>query len=298
MTDSTDTGTARTAGTGRVAGKVALVTGAARGQGKSHAIRLAEEGADIILFDLCRDIETNGYPLATQCDLEEAALEVEKTGRRALATEVDVRDRGALDAAIATAVAEFGHLDVVVANAGICPLGDGPVEAFADAFDVDLVGATNTIHASLPHLTAGASVIATGSVAALLAAGSQGGPSGAGGEGYVLAKEMLTTYIHRLAKVLAPKSIRANIIHPTNVNTPMLQSGPMYRQFRPDLTDPGPDDVTAAFASMQSMPDVPWIEPADVSDAVVYLASSESRYITGLDLTIDAGATLGRGGHR
>ncbi|MBD0862499.1 mycofactocin-coupled SDR family oxidoreductase [Gordonia sp. zg691] len=293
MTDTR--GTAGTP-TGRVAGKVALVTGAARGQGKSHAVRLAEEGADIILLDLCRDIETNGYPLATPRDLEEAVLEVEKTGRRAISAEVDVRDRAAIDAAVAAAVAEFGHLDIVVANAGICPLGDGPLQAFADAFDVDLVGATNTIHAGLPHLNAGASIIATGSVAALLAAGSQGGPSGAGGAGYVLAKEMLTTYVHRLAQVLAPKSIRANIIHPTNVNTPMLQSTPMYRQFRPDLADPGPDDVTAAFASLQAMPEVPWIEPADVSEAVVYLASDASRYVTGLDLTIDAGAILGRGG--
>lgn len=292
MTDSSTT----SAPTGRVAGKVALVTGAARGQGRSHAVRLAEEGADVILFDLCRDISTNDYPLASPRDLEEAALEVEKTGRRAIATEVDVRDRAALDSAIAAAVAEFGHLDVVVANAGICPLGDGPVEAFADAFDVDLVGATNTIHAALPHLHAGASIIATGSVAALLAAGSLGGPSGAGGAGYVLAKQMLTTYVHTLAKVLAPRSIRANIIHPTNVNTPMLQSGPMYRQFRPDLADPGPDDVSAAFASLQQMPGVPWIEPGDVSEAVVFLASPESRFVTGLDLTIDAGATLGRGG--
>ncbi|MEO9329009.1 mycofactocin-coupled SDR family oxidoreductase [Gordonia aurantiaca] len=290
----TDSCTASTPA-GRVAGKVALVTGAARGQGRGHAIRLAEEGADIILFDLCHDIDTNGYPLATSRDLKEAALEVEKTGRRAIATEVDVRDRAGLDTAVAAAVAEYGRLDVVVANAGICPLGDGPVEAFADAFDVDLVGATNTIHACIPYLREGASIIATGSVAALLAAGSQGGPSGAGGAGYVLAKQMLTTYIHTLAKVLAPKSIRANIIHPTNVNTPMLQSAPMYRQFRPDLADPGPDDVTAAFASLQQMPGVPWIEPGDVSEAVVYLASPESRYVTGLDLTVDADATLGRG---
>lgn len=141
---------------GRVQDKVVLVTGAARGQGRSHAVRLAEEGADIILFDICHDIETNGYPLATPRDLEEAGLEVEKAGRRALTAEVDVRDRAAMSRELANAVAEFGRLDVVVANAGICPLGaELGVSAFVDAFDVDFIGVVNTVHAALPHLSAG-----------------------------------------------------------------------------------------------------------------------------------------------
>jgi len=164
---------------GRVEDKVVLITGGARGQGRSHAVKLAEEGADVILFDICHDIDTNEYPLATSRDLEEAGLEVEKTGRKAYTAEVDVRDRAALNRELANAVAEFGKLDVVVANAGICPLGTHlPVQAFADAFDVDFVGVVNTVHAALPYLKSGASIITTGSVGGLIA-GLQ--PPGAGG---------------------------------------------------------------------------------------------------------------------
>ena len=155
---------------GRVEDKVVLITGGARGQGRSHAVKLAEEGADVILFDICHDIETNEYALATSRDLEEAGLEVEKTGRKAYTAEVDVRDRAAVSRELANAVAEFGKLDVVVANAGICPLGAHlPVQAFADAFDVDFVGVVNTVHAALPYLTSGASIITTGSVGGLIA---------------------------------------------------------------------------------------------------------------------------------
>ena len=138
---------------GRVAGKVVLVTGAARGQGRSHAIRLAEEGADVIAFDVCADIGTNEYPLATEADLDETARLVEKAGGRIVAAEVDVRDRAALEVCLADAVAQLGRLDVVVANAGICPLGKHlPAQAFVDAFDVDFVGVVNTVHAALPYL--------------------------------------------------------------------------------------------------------------------------------------------------
>jgi SDR family mycofactocin-dependent oxidoreductase len=282
---------------GRVQDKVVLVTGAARGQGRSHAVRLAEEGADIILFDICHDIDTNKYPLATSHDLEEAGLEVEKTGRRAITAEVDVRDRLSLMQKLADAVAEFGgKLDVVVANAGICPLGgDLPVTAFADAFDVDFVGVVNTVHAALPYLHAGASVITTGSVAGLIAANQAAsagvGPTGPGGMGYNLAKTMVDQYTRALALQLAPLCIRANVIHPTNVNTPMLQSEPMYRVFRPDLENPTADDAVLAFPAMQAMP-IPYIEPRDVSNAVCFLASDESRYVTGLSFRVDAGALL------
>src|ERR1700731_5227407 len=177
---------------GGVEDKVLLITGGARGQGRSHAVKLAEEGADIILFDICHDIDTNEYALATSRDLEEAGLEVEKTGRKAYTAEVDVRDRAAVSRELANAVAEFGKLDVVVANAGICPLGAHlPVQAFADAFDVDFVGVVNTVHTALSHLTEGASIIMTGSIAGLLAAkmpAGAGGPQGPGGAGYSFAK--------------------------------------------------------------------------------------------------------------
>src|SRR6202142_4385290 len=166
----------------RVEDKIVLVTGGARGQGRSHAVKLAEEGADVILFDICHDIETNEYSLATSRDLEEAGLEVEKTGRKAYTAEVDVRDRAAVSRELANAVAEFGKLDVAIANAGICPLGAHlPVQAFADAFDVDFVGVVNTIHAALPYLTSGASIITTGSIAGLIAAAQPPGAAGTQG---------------------------------------------------------------------------------------------------------------------
>jgi len=280
---------------GRVQDKVVLVTGGARGQGRSHAVTLAEEGADIILFDICHDIESNHYSLATPRDLEEAVLEVEKTGRRAFAAEVDVRDRAAVTKALSDAVVVFGGLDVVVANAGICPLGaDVSISGFADAFDVDFVGVVNTVHAALPHLQAGASVITIGSVAGLIAENAPPesvGPVGPGGAGYNLAKQLVDRYTRSLAAQLAPLSIRANVVHPTNVNSPMLHSDPMYKAFRPDLEHPTKEDALQAFPSMQAMP-IPYMEPKDTSNAVCFLASDESRYVTGLQFKVDAGCAL------
>jgi SDR family mycofactocin-dependent oxidoreductase len=280
---------------GRVEDKVVLVTGAARGQGRSHAVKLAEEGADVILFDICHDIDTNDYPLATPRDLEEAGLEVEKTGRRAITAEVDVRDKAAVVSALNSAVGEFGKLDVVVANAGICPLGTGKtIGAFADAFDVDFIGVVNAIHAALPYLNAGASIVTTGSVAGLIAASQASGtvgPAGPGGAGYNFAKQLVDSYTKELAAQLAPQSIRVNVIHPTNCNTPMLNSDPMFKVFRPDLEHPTRDDALLAFPAMQAMP-VPYVEPEDISNVVCFLASDESRYITGSQFNVDAGALL------
>ena len=279
---------------GRVRDKVVLITGGARGQGRSHAVKLAEEGADVILFDICRDIDSNGYPLATPRDLEEAGLDVEKTGQKVFTAEVDVRDRAALSAALAAAVAELGQLDVVVANAGICPLGtDRPIGAFADAFDVDFIGVVNTVHAALPYLQSGASVITIGSVAGLLAeaAGAAAGPTGPGGSGYNLAKQLVDRYTRSLAAQLAPLSIRANAIHPTNVNTAMLNNEQMYKTFRPDLEHPTIDDALVTFPLLQAMP-VPYVEAEDISNVVCFLASDESRYVTGGQFKVDAGAML------
>jgi SDR family mycofactocin-dependent oxidoreductase len=279
----------------RLSGKVAVITGAARGQGRSHAVHLADEGADIIALDICADIQTNEYPLATRDDLDETVKLVEKSGRRAVSAAVDVRDRVSLKKVIDEAVAELGGLHVVVANAGICPLGNNvPSRGFIDAFDVDFVGAVNTIHVGLDHLQAGASIIVTGSIAGLvpqkdLATG--GGPQGPGGAGYGLAKKMLCEYTKGLALTLAPQQIRINTVHPTNVNTGMLHNLPMYRTFRPDLPEPTREDAEVVFPVLQAMP-VPWIEPEDVSHLVVYLASDESRYVTGQQVFVDAGAGL------
>jgi SDR family mycofactocin-dependent oxidoreductase len=278
---------------GRVTGKVAVVSGAARGQGRSHARMLAAEGADIIAVDLCADIETNEYPLARPEDLDETARLVEKEGQRAFAAIADVRDRVALSTAIDEGVAEFGHLDIVVANAGICPLTAGlPPQAFADAVDVDLGGVLNLVHSSLKHLHAGASVIVIGSNAAFMSSmntsGIDGGP---GGAGYAFAKLAAAHYVNDFALALAPFSIRMNAVHPTNVNTDMLHSPPMYRAFRPDLKDPGREDAEPVFPLVQAMP-IPYVEPEDISEAVLFLASDAARYVTGQQLRIDGGGFL------
>ncbi|HBJ73748.1 MAG TPA: SDR family mycofactocin-dependent oxidoreductase [Actinobacteria bacterium] len=276
----------------RVKGKVAVITGAARGQGRSHALRLAEEGADIILLDLCEDFETNGYALASDADLAEAKKLVEEFGRRAVAIKVDVRERSAMIAAIAEGVQELGRLDIVVANAGICPLGaDVPPQGWFDAVAVDLVGVYNTVEAAFPFLGAGASIIATGSVAGLLSGGTDSPTNGPGGAGYSHAKRGVARFGHDLALQLAPHSIRVNVVHPTNCNTPMLNSDPMYGIFRPDLEHPTREDAMVAFPAMQKMP-IPYVEPIDISNAVLFLASDESRYVTGLQLKVDAGALL------
>src|SRR6516165_6420137 len=193
---------------GRLTGKVAVISGAARGQGRSHARLLAAEGADIIAVDLCADIETNEYPLARPEDLDETARLVEKEGQRAVTAIADVRDRVALSAAIDQGVAEFGHLDIVVANAGICPLTAGlPPQAFADAVDVDLVGVLNLVHASLKHLQAGAAFMSS-----MNTSGIDGGP---GGAGYAFAKLAAAHYVNDFALALAKFSIRMNAVHPT-----------------------------------------------------------------------------------
>jgi SDR family mycofactocin-dependent oxidoreductase len=276
---------------GRLAGKVALVTGAARGQGRSHSVRLAREGADVVLVDLCDNIPTCNYPLATIEDLDQTARMIEKLERRAIAFRGDVCDRAEMETVAELAIRELGGLDVVVANAGIAPLGaDGTEATFVDGFDVDFLGVVNTFAAALPRVPDGASLIATGSVAAIRGA-VENPASGPGGAAYALAKSFVVQYVRVLAKQVAPRRIRVNAVHPTNCNTAMLHNEGMYRLFRPDLECPVTDDVLDAFSSIQAMP-VPYVEPADVSAAVVFLASDESRYVTGLQMTIDAGAAL------
>jgi SDR family mycofactocin-dependent oxidoreductase len=275
----------------RVAGKVALVTGAARGQGRSHAVMLAAEGADIIAVDACADIDSNEYPLASPADLEETALLVEKEGRRVVAVVCDVRDRAKLTATIDAAVAQLGGLDIVVANAGIAPLSRGQsVQAFVDAIDVDFIGAVNTISAALDHLRSGASIVAIGSFAAFSDTISDRTP---GSAGYSFAKKVLAQYVNDLAVQLAGQMIRVNAVHPTNCNTDMLHSKPIYEQFLPDVEQPTREQANAAFPVLHAMP-IPYVEPVDVSYAVLYLCSDESRYVTGLQMRVDGGAYIKR----
>ncbi|MEV0360645.1 mycofactocin-coupled SDR family oxidoreductase [Nocardia sp. NPDC050697] len=278
---------------GRVAGKVAVITGAARGQGRSHAVRLAEEGADVIAIDICRDIGSLRYSLSTPDDLQETARLVKAAGRRVVTAEADVGERSEIRTALQHGISELGRLDIVVAQAGIIgQRGEPKTQAWADVVDTNLVGVINTIHAALPHLSEQASIIATGSTAAMMVMRPLQEPGrDPGGMAYMVAKQSLSHYVHELATNLAPLGIRANVVHPTNCNTPMLNSEPMYRSFRPDLEAPTREDALPGFSVQQAMP-IPYVEPEDISDAVLFLASAESRYITGMQLRIDAGGYL------
>jgi SDR family mycofactocin-dependent oxidoreductase len=280
---------------GRVSGKAVVITGAARGQGRSHAVRLAQEGADIIAIDIPFDPGVTEYPLATGEELAETARLVEKAGRRAVVRQADVRDRAALRAAIDESVAELGRLDAVVANAGILPIGaHRPIDAFTETVDTNLTGVLNTVHAALPHLGEGGSVIVTGSAAGLMPGHGDVAQAGSGFAAYKYAKRSLVDFVNTLAVQLGPTGRRINAVHPTNVDTAMVQNEVMYRAIRPDLESPTREDAEQGFTSMHSIA-VPYVDPSDVSHAVVYLASDESRYVTGLHLKIDAGALVKAG---
>lgn len=265
---------------GRVEGKVAFITGAARGQGRSHALRLAQEGADIIAVDLCGPVPNLQYSPATEDDLKETVRQVEALDRRIIATKADVRDREALKAAIDSGVAEMGKLDIVVANAGICIIAEWDKvtpEVWNDTVNTNLTGIWNTAQLSAPHLIAagGGSMIFTSS-----AAGLKGLPFLAP---YVAAKHGVTGLARALAHELAEHSIRVNSLHPTGVATPMGEMAGLY----PPLLEAHP---RLAGMLTNSLP-IDVTEPVDQSNAVLFLASDESRYVTALAMTVDAGNT-------
>lgn len=277
----------------RLEGKVAVITGAARGQGRAHAVRFAQEGADIIALDICRQIESNPYPLATPEDLAETERLVKEAGRRIVARQADVRERAELKEAIDEGVAELGRLDVVVANAGILPMAMGQPEVgdFVDAADVDLVGVMNTVSVSLPHLPDGSSIIVTGSTAGLVPGAADNPIMGPGGAGYGWSKRTLVSYVEEMALHLAPRFIRINAMHPSNCNTHLLHNDGLYGLFRPDLEHPSREDAELAFTFFQAMP-IPYVEPEDVANLALFLASDEARYITGQQIGVDGGALL------
>jgi SDR family mycofactocin-dependent oxidoreductase len=272
---------------------VAAITGAARGQGRAHALRFAQEGADIIALDLCEQIASNPYPLATPEDLAETKRLVEATGQRIVATKADVRERAQLREAIDAGVAELGRLDVLVANAGILPMamGEPEVSDFVDAADVDLIGVMNAVSVALPHLPDGASIVVTGSTAGLVPGAADNPVMGPGGAGYGWSKRTLVSYVEEMALHLAPHFIRINAMHPSNCNTHLLHNDGLYRIFRPDLENPSRADAELAFTFFQAMP-VPYVEPEDVANLALFLASDESRYITGQQIGVDGGALL------
>jgi SDR family mycofactocin-dependent oxidoreductase len=275
---------------GRVAGKVAFITGAARGQGRSHAIRLAQEGADIIAVDLLEDVPGIPYAGATEADLAETVKQVESLDRRIVAAKADVRDYAGLKSALDDGVAQLGRLDIVSANAGI---GTSPHHAWEidDAtwqtmVDINLTGVWHTAKAAIPHLIEGGnggSIILTSSAAGLQAYENIAH--------YVSAKHGVVGLMRTLALELAPYSIRVNSIHPTQVDTPMIQNEATYRLFRPDLEHPTREDFAPASQSVNALP-IPWVEPVDISNAVLFLASDEGRYITGVTLPVDAGSVI------
>jgi SDR family mycofactocin-dependent oxidoreductase len=277
----------------RLEGKVTFITGAARGQGRAHALRQAEEGADIIAVDICRQIESNPYPLATPEDLAETERQIKARGRRVVTAHADVRERSELREALENGVTTLGRLDTVIANAGILPMamGDPDPMDFVDAVDVDLVGVLNAVTVSIPHLGEGSSVIVTGSTAGMMEGTLSNPTIGPGGAGYGYAKKTLISYTEQLALQLAPGFIRVNTIHPTNVDTHLLHNDGLYRVFRPDLEHPTRQDAEPACTSFQAMP-IPYIEPLDLANLGVFLASDESRYITGQQIRVDAGSLL------
>jgi SDR family mycofactocin-dependent oxidoreductase len=277
----------------RLDGKIAFITGAARGQGRAHAVGMAEEGADVIAVDICDQIKSVTYPLASPDDLDQTARAVKNLGRRIVALKADVRERDQLRAAVEAGMSEFGHLDIVVANAGILPMGPDDTEpsGFVDASDVDLLGTMNTVAVSLPHLADGSSIIVTGSTAAMIPNTTASPTMGSGGAGYMWAKRTLVGYVEQMSYQLAPRFIRVNAIHPTNVNTHMVHNDEMYKVFRPDLEHPTREDAEPGFTYFQAIP-IPYIEPQDVANLAVFLACDESRYITGQQIRIDAGSLL------
>ena len=273
--------------TGRVEGKVALITGAARGQGRSHAIRLAGEGADIIAIDACKPVDTPRYPMATPEDLEETVALVRETGRVIVARHADVRDVAELQAAVADGVAEFGRLDVVVANAGICVSGSPTWEMteaqWQDVIDINQTGVFHTVKASVPAM------IAAGNGGSIMFISSIAGMKGYRNlAGYVSAKHAIVGLMRTLANEVAEYGIRVNTVHPTNTATDMIFNDAAYKTFAPHLDHPTKEDALDGFASINLFP-VPFVEPAEISHAVLWLASDESRFVTGTQLPVDAG---------
>lgn len=266
-----------------------MITGAARGQGRAHALRLAEEGADIVALDIGAQIGTVDYAMPANSALEETVELVKEAGGKAIAFEVDVRDEAAMVSAVDDAVKEFDRIDIVCANAGILatsPIVEMSPETWADSIDVNLTGVWNTIRATAPHLIRqgeGGSIIITNSVAGLRVHG--------GGGAYAAAKHGLIGLMRVAAHELGPHSIRVNCIHPTSCATEMVQNDAVAKVIRPDLDHPTLEDTVEARRRAHLLP-IPWVEPVDISNGVLFLASEEARYVTGSSLMVDAGASI------
>ncbi|OUC80452.1 mycofactocin-coupled SDR family oxidoreductase [Gordonia lacunae] len=274
---------------GKLEGKVAFITGAARGQGRSHAIRLAQEGADIIAVDVSQQVDTVPYDTARPGDLEETVREVEALDRRIVATEADVRDLSALQQAADNGVAQLGRIDIVLANAGIstmAPTLEMDETMWQTMIDINLTGVWKTVRAAAPHIVAGGrggSIVLTSSLAAMWANENIAH--------YSAAKAGLIGMMQVLAKELAPQSIRVNTVHPTTVATEMILNDATYRLFRPDVEQPTRADFEEAARQLNRLP-VSMVKPVDISNAILYLVSDDGRYVTGTTHVVDAGGRL------
>jgi (+)-trans-carveol dehydrogenase len=275
--------------TGRVEGKVAFITGAARGQGRSHAVRLASEGADIIAVDICAPIDSVPYPLANEADLKETVRLVEGLGRKIVATQADVREFSALENAVTSGVEELGRLDIVVANAGITgatPADALPLQDWQDMIDVNLTGVFHAVKAAIPHIRAGGTggaIVLTSSALGIRAMPNL--------PHYVAAKSGVIGLMRALALELAADRIRVNTVNPSIADTLMVQNDAMYKLFVPHIENPTREQAAEVFATLNPFP-TPWVDAEDVTNAVLFLVSDEARYVTGLEFKIDAGFCL------
>jgi SDR family mycofactocin-dependent oxidoreductase len=271
---------------GLLDGKVAFVTGAARGQGRSHAVRLAEECAVIVAVDLATSISSVPYALSEPEDLARTVELVEAVGGRILAATADVREQSSLDAVVAEAVKRFERIDIVCANAGIVSYGptwELTEHQWRDIVDVNLTGAWHTVKATIPTMISGnggGSIVLTSSTAAF-----QATPNIAA---YSASKHGLVGLMWTLSAELAPHRIRVNTVHPTTVPTDMILNEATFRLFCPDLADPTEADFRHRLQERTPM-GVPWVEPQEVSNAVLWLVSDQSRYVTGISLPVTAG---------
>lgn len=270
---------------GRLEGKIALVTGGARGQGRSHAVRLAEEGAQIVVTDICEQLDTVGYPMSTQADLDETVTLVEALDRRCIGIKADARDEGAMEAVVERAVTEFGKLDVLAINHGIVIAQDWDKwtkQAWDDVIETDLNGVWVTARAALPQMVeqGGGSVVITASCSGLQAQLSM--------LPYMAAKHGVIGLTRSLAAEMAPHWVRVNSVCPTNVSTPMIHNDMVAKMFAGGREDATIEDMEFPATAMNLLP-IPWVEPVDISNAVLFLASDDARYITGYSMPVDAG---------
>jgi SDR family mycofactocin-dependent oxidoreductase len=274
---------------GLLSGKVALISGAARGQGRSHAIRLAEEGANIIGFDICHQIDSVEYAMATQQDLAETSKMVECGGGRIVTAEADARDPEAVQKVVDLGLTEFGQIDIVVANAGIMPIsGEQGMQrqAWIDAIDVLLSGVYYTVQAAVPSMIeegAGGAIVITSSIAGLKGLLRDYKTAVPGFAGYIAAKHGVVGLMRMYANALAAHNIRCNTVHPTACATPMVMN---------DVFAAWKDSHEQLSQDMQNLMPVPAIDPIDVSNAIVYLCSDMGRYVTGTILPVDAGFSV------